>query len=53
MGCKCAKYDQDDQDEGRYYCDVTGDMCVYLMPNSARCTEDYGEGPDAEMDDEA
>ena len=49
MGCKCAKYDQD---EGRYYCEVTGDMCLYLMPDSARCAADYGEGPDAEMEED-
>lgn len=47
MSCKCAKYDPD---EGRYYCDVTGDQCVYLVPDSRRCTEDYEEGPDVESE---
>ena len=45
MSCKCAKYDED---EGRYYCEVSGDQCIYLIPNSKRCAEDYGEGPDVE-----
>ena len=44
MGCSAAKFDPD---EGRYYCEVSGDMCMYNIPNSKRCAEDYGEGPDA------
>ena len=47
MSCKCAKYDED---EGRYYCEVSEDQCIYLIPNSKRCAEDYGEGPDAESE---
>ena len=43
MSCKCAKYDID---EGRYYCDVTGDQCMYLIPDSKKCASDYDEGPD-------
>lgn len=50
MGCECAKYY--DPDEGRYYCDVTGDQCMYLMPDSKRCVADYGEGPDAQTETE-
>ena len=46
MGCKCAHYDPD---EGRYYCDVSGDQCMYLFPSSRACARDYGEGPDAEQ----
>lgn len=45
MSCKCAKYDED---EGRYYCEVTGNGCVFYIPNSKRCAEEYGEGPDVE-----
>lgn len=48
MACKCAKYDPD---EGRYSCEVTGDQCFYLFPNSKKCAEDYEEGPDAEEGD--
>lgn len=44
MGCKCASFDPD---TGRYDCSVSGDWCMYLIPNSKRCAEDYGEGPDA------
>ena len=45
MACKSAKFDED---ECRYYCEVTGDQCMYLIPNSKRCANEYGEGPDAE-----
>lgn len=45
MSCKCAKYDCD---EGRYYCEVSGSQCVYYIPNSKRCAEEFGEGPDSE-----
>lgn len=48
MSCKCAKYDPD---EGRYYCSVTGDQCMYLMPDGKYCAADYGEGPDAELEE--
>lgn len=45
MSCKCAKYDVED---GRYICDVTGGDCMYLFPNSTRCAEEWGEGPEVE-----
>ena len=44
MSCICAMFDLD---EGRYYCSVSGDQCMYLVPSSERCAKDYGEGPDA------
>lgn len=44
MACKCATYDPD---EGRFYCGISGDQCIYLIPSSKQCAEDYGEGPDA------
>lgn len=28
-------------------CLVTGDRCMFLIPNSKACAEKYGEGPDA------
>lgn len=31
-------------------CDVSGDMCMFLVPNSKACAEIYGEGPDAESE---
>lgn len=49
MSCKCATFDPD---EGRYYCSVSGDQCMYFIPSSKRCAEDYGEGPDAMHDEE-
>lgn len=43
-GCSSATFDPD---EGRYYCGVSGDMCMFLVPSSKACAEIYGEGPDA------
>ncbi len=48
LSCKCAVYDSD---SGRYKCQVSGDGCMYLIPNSKRCAEDFGEGPDANHDE--
>lgn len=47
MSCKCATYDPD---SGRWQCSVSGDGCIYLIPNSKRCAIDYGEGPDDDRD---
>ncbi len=47
MGCTYAKYDADD---ARYSCGVTGGGCVFMMPDSKRCAELYGEGPDADTE---
>lgn len=44
MGCRAATFDDD---IGRFQCDVSGSECMYLFPDSKRCAEDYGEGPDA------
>lgn len=49
MSCKAAKFDPD---EGRYYCEVSGDQCMYYIPNSKKCVEEYGEGLDAYSDEE-
>jgi hypothetical protein len=38
-------------DEG-YKCSVTGDRCVFMIPNSKACWEMYGEGPDASKQEE-
>lgn len=47
MSCKCSKYDMD---EG-YKCSVTGDRCVFMIPNSKACAEMYGEGPDEDHEE--
>lgn len=47
MGCKCAI--QTDEYHG-WECSITEGPCMYLYPNSKACAEDYGEGPDAEVD---
>jgi hypothetical protein len=44
-GCKCAI--EIDEFHG-WGCTVSGDHCVYLIPNSKSCAKDYGEGPDAD-----
>jgi len=44
MSCSAATLDSD---EGRYDCVVSGSQCMYLIPDSKRCAEEYGEGPDA------
>ena len=33
-------------------CDVSGDQCMYYIPNSKKCAEEYGEGPDAGKEEE-
>lgn len=49
MSCKAASYEYE---EGRYYCEVSGDQCVFMRPNSKVCAEVFGEGPDANKEDE-
>lgn len=49
MSCKCAK--QTDEWHG-WECSITEGPCMYLMPDSKACAEEYGEGPDAEYEDE-
>lgn len=44
MSCKCATFDLD---LCRYECSVSGDGCMFMIPNSKLCAEKYGEGPDA------
>ena len=43
QGCTSSTFDPD---EGRYYCEVSGDQCMYYSPDSKRGAEEYGEGPD-------
>lgn len=50
MGCKCAiSYDPD---INRYECSVSGDSCMFLLPDSKACAERYGEGPDVKEEDD-
>ncbi len=48
MGCSSATFDPD---EGGYQCAVSGNDCMYFMPDSKRCAEQYGEGPDANIEE--
>lgn len=43
MSCKCASFDSD---SCRWECSVSGDGCIFVIPNSKACAEMYGEGPD-------
>lgn len=45
MSCKRAVFDDY---IGRYVCSITDDECMFLIPNSKSCAEQYGEGPDVE-----
>lgn len=46
MACKSAgRYDDE---TNRFECQVTGDNCMFMIPNSKACAEMFGEGPDAE-----
>lgn len=46
--CKCASFDED---LGRYICSITDSECMYYVPDSKQCAEDYGEGSDADEDE--
>ena len=45
MGCKCAIVT--DEYHG-WECSITEGPCMFLVPNSKKCAEKYGEGPDAD-----
>ena len=34
-----------------YGCTITEGACMFLYPDSKKCAKEYGEGPDAESDD--
>lgn len=42
MSCRCAKFDSD---SCRYKCSVSGDGCMFMIPDEKLCYETYGEGP--------
>ena len=42
MSCACAKFDSEDC---IWECSVSGDRCVFFIPNARRCAEKFGEGP--------
>lgn len=48
-GCSCAR--STDEYHG-WMCEITGGECMFLFPNSKLCAERYGEGPDADADDD-
>lgn len=46
MACLWAKPSNNHE---RPKCSVSGDDCVFLIPNSKSCAEMFGEGPDADI----
>lgn len=49
MSCKCAI--RTDEYHG-WECSITEGACMFLTPNSKACAEEYGEGPDADCDED-
>ena len=50
MSCSAAR--ETDQYHG-WECEVSGSACMYLQPDSKRCAEEYGEGPDAYTEEQS
>lgn len=53
MSCACAKFDSEDC---IWECSVSGDRCVFFIPNARKCAVKFGEGPLADtvtMEEEA
>lgn len=48
-GCKCAI--RTDEYHG-WKCSITEGACMFFIPDSKKCAEEYGEGPDAITDDD-
>lgn len=49
MACKCAV--RTDEYHG-WECSITEGACMFITPDSKKCAEKYGEGPDAEDETE-
>ncbi len=50
MACKAAR--PTDEYHG-WECEITGEACMFLIPNSKACAEKYREGPDADQGQQA
>lgn len=48
---KCSAAYHTDEFHG-YGCNITEGACMFLYPDSKACAEKYGEGPDANFEDE-
>lgn len=48
---KCKAAYHTDEWHG-YGCSITEGACMFLYPDSKKCAEEFGEGPDAETDEE-
>lgn len=42
MSCRFSKFDFE---EGRYYCSMTDDQCMFYVADEKLCYEKYQEGP--------
>lgn len=49
---KCKAAYHTDEFHG-YGCNITEGACMFLYPDSKKCAEKYGEGPDAESEEES
>ncbi len=49
---KCKVAYHTDEFHG-YGCSITEGACMFLYPDSKKCAEKYGEGPDAESEEES
>lgn len=49
MGCEYAS--ATDEYHG-WECSVSGGACMFLLPDSKLCAVEYGEGPDADNDED-
>ena len=47
MAGKCKYAYHTDEYHG-YGCSITEGACMFLYPDSKKCAEEYGEGPDVE-----
>lgn len=45
MSCKCNKYNIKN---GRNECNIIGDECIFLIPDSILCGEIFGESTDTD-----
>ncbi len=48
---KCTAAYPTDEYHG-WGCEITEGPCMFLWPDSKRCAEEYGEGPDAAYEEE-
>jgi hypothetical protein len=48
----CTSSGPYDPETNRYSCQVTGDDCMFIRPDSKACASMYNERPDANLEEE-